>query len=162
MLDCKDGADEDECGSVVVPAGYDRLNPPKSNRNGVFPVNTNIIIKNINQIDMERMMLDSSLRLTMEWTDSRLRFRNLPPIGNQKLIRSRISSKLWQPIQSLVYENAIIGEIESDPNVQISLETRSCPIPSDINHHREEFVYEGANTTIQLTKTVRIKTTCHF
>ena len=107
-------------------------------------------------------MLDSSLRLTMEWTDSRLRFRNLPPIGNQKLIRSRISSKLWQPIQSLVYENAIIGEIESDPNVQISLETRSCPIPSDINHHREEFVYEGVNTTIQLTKTVRIKTTCHF
>ena len=62
----------------------------------------------------------------------------------------------------MVYENAIIGEIESDPNVQISLETRSCPIPSDINHHREEFVYEGANTTIQLIETVRIKTTCHF
>ena len=162
ILDCKDGSDEDECGSVIFPAGYDRLNPPKSNSNGLFPVNTNIIIKNINQIDMERMMLDSSLKLTMEWRDSRLMFRNLPQIGHQKPIRSKISSKLWLPIQSLVYENAIIGEIEADPKVHISLETRSHPIPTDINQHREEFVYSGSNTTIQLSKMVRIKTTCNF
>ena len=108
------------------------------------------------------MMIDSSLEVTMNWTDSRLTFRNLPPTGGQKLIKSEMSSKLWLPVNSLMYDNAVVGEIIPDSNMQLSLITNSDPLPISIHQNREEFRYSGSNTSIQITKTIRVKTICNF
>ena len=162
VMDCTDGSDEDACINIDVPRGYDKLKPPKSNTTDDFHVRTRITIININQIDLEKMMLDSSLKVTMEWTDSRLMFKNLPHTGQAKRIRPAISNKLWLPVENLDYQNAIVGEVEVDPSIQISLNTSSDPLPSNINRHREELIYKGTTTSIQLTKTVRLKTTCDF
>ena len=161
-VDCSDGSDEEACRKVDVPQGYDKLTPPQSNSTNVHQVNTHIVIQNINQIDTEKMMLDSSLKVTMEWTDSRLVFRNLPQGGKRKLIRPEITKNLWIPIETLMYQNAIVGEVEVDPSIQISLSTNSYPLPFNIEHHREDQIYDGKNSSIQLTKIVRLKTTCKF
>ena len=162
VADCADESDEYNCINVDIPQQYDELNPPKTNKNETIHVNLTITIKNINQIITERMMIDSSLEVTMNWMDSRLTFRNLPPTGGQKLIKSEISTKLWLPVNTLIYDNAVVGELIPDSNMQVSLITNSDPLPISIHQNREEFRYAGSNTSIQITKTIRVKTICNF
>ena len=162
VVDCADESDEYDCIDVDIPYQYDELNPPKLNKNETMHVNLKIIIKNINEIITERMMIDSSLEVTMNWTDSRLMYKNLPSAGGHKLIKNEVSTKLWLPVDTLIYDNAIVGELIPDSNMQVTLITNSVPLPIDIFQHREEFRHEGSDTTIQITKTFRVKTTCNF
>ena len=161
-IDCADGSDEYDCVEVDIPSTYDKLNPPKSENNDSLHVNVSIIIKNINQINTVKMMIDSSLDVTMEWTDSRLMFRNLPPKGGKKFIKSEISKKLWMPVNDLIYDNAIVGELVQGRNMKVALITNSNALPIDYNRPRAELRYEGSNTRIQIHKSIRIKTTCNF
>ena len=159
---CEDGSDEYGCIDVDITQAYDKLKPPISSSNESLDVNIQIVIKNLNEINTEKMMIDSSLQVTMEWKDSRLSFRNLPPRGSQKLIHSQISNNLWLPLDHIIYDNAIVGELDIARNIQVSLTTNYEPPPIGIYQHREEFIYNGSHTSIQTTQTVRVKTTCNF
>ena len=162
IVDCADESDEYECKDVDIPQTYDKLKPPISSSNESLHVNIQIIIKNINQINTEKMMIDVSLEIKMGWKDSRLMFRNLPPLDGLKLIKPEISNKLWLPHDNLIYDNAIVGELDIAPDMQVSLKTNSTPPPVEIYQHREEFIYKGSNTPIQTTQTVRVKSACNF
>ena len=81
----------------------------------------------------------------MNWTDSRLMYKNLPSAGGHKLRKNEVSTKLWLPVDTLLYDNAIVGELIPDYNMQVTLITNSVPLPIDIFQHRQEFRHEGSD-----------------
>jgi len=63
--------------------------PPKGEHGASLPVGIKISVENINQDDTKNMMIDTSLKLMMDWRDSRLKFRNLKR-GAHNLINSEM------------------------------------------------------------------------
>ena len=161
VQECNDGSDEEECTTIDIPQSYDKLEPPELGKKEPLPVHIDIVIENINQIESKHMMIDISMKITMSWKDCRLKFRNLPKTRD-KLIKSEISKKLWLPSDHLMHMNAIIGQTKEDPYIELAVRANSSPLPSDIYLHREELIYSGAHTSMNITKRVRIKTTCNF
>ena len=90
--------------------------------NEALPVDVIITVENINHIDTEDMIIDTSLKLDMQWRDSRLKFRNLPK-RRKKLIKSEISKKLWLPNENLIFIDAILGDTQEDDEIHISAQT---------------------------------------
>ena len=161
IKDCSDGSDEEECVIIDIPQSYEKLDPPLSKSNEALPVDVTIAIENINHMDTENMIIDTSMNLNMRWKDSRLSFRNLPK-GRKKLIKYDLSKKLWLPSENLVYLNAILEPEHVYSDTHISAQTDSSPFAFDINRHREEYIYAGLNTAITIEKKIRIKTICNF
>ena len=159
--DCLDGSDEDECILVNIPESYEKQVPPKGEHGASLPVGIKIFVENINQVDTKNMMIDTSLKLMMDWRDSRLKFRNLKREAHN-LINSEISKQLWLPNANLLYLNTIVGQTYEDPKLHVSAYTNSTPLPFDIYRDREEYIYNGSLTKIQTTAVLRIETICEF
>ena len=161
VRDCSDGSDEEDCTVVDIPQSYDRLEPPQATHGHFLGVHIAIAVENINNIDTKKMMIDTTMKVTMKWRDNRLRFRNLPP-DHAKLITSEISKRLWLPSNNIEFKNEIIGQEYLDKSSKVSAWTNSSPLPFDIYSHREELLYTGLDTTLTITLRIRVKTSCTF
>ena len=159
--DCNDGSDEEECTPIDVPPSYNKLEPVSFKVDSFLNVFLGVVIENINQIDTTNGVIETTMKLDVKWADERLLFRNLPP-SREKLINPDIERKIWTPLKHLVFTNAIIGTLKDDSSLEFSAYSNSSPMRYDNYRLREDFVYKGGDTTLRITKRIRIQTTCKF
>lgn len=163
IQDCNDGSDEEKCMLVDIPSSYNKLEAPPKNGESQTSISFGVIIENINRIDTINLVLETTMKLNMTWKDSRLKFRNLP-FGREKMVKPEIARDLWTPLNDFVFPNAIIGSLQEDSVFELFVRTNSSPLPfleAFVNAH-EDSIYAGEDTTLRLTRRIRLQTTCSF
>ena len=120
-------------------------------------------IENINRIDTHNLVIETTVKLNLNWYDDRLKFRKLPR-GREKLVKPTVTKDLWIPLNDLVFPNAIIGSFQEDSFLEISNYTNSSPVShwNVFTDDRESYVFKGENTKLQINKKARMKITCNF
>ena len=79
-----------------------------------------ILTKSFDNIKLDGTM-ELTINIAMTWKDDKLTFLNIMVQGsvyvtNTKDVYSHKQSKLWLPLDRIVHENAVIGEILSGTN----------------------------------------------
>ena len=159
--DCMDGSDETACEMVAIPLSYNQGNKPKSAlENTPLEMNIKTQIVNIDSIDTVNMIVTLTLEIQIKWVDSRLNYIN-PEFGKTNAIPHTISQDLWNPLQDLVHENAIIGEIIHENRNSFELRAE---IPEDIDPGKpvENRIFSGLNNSLELRQRMKVKYNCVF
>ena len=160
VTDCIDRSDESDCHIVDLPQSYkrDRL-PPLMTINSELPLFTSLTILNVDSVDTINMIVTLTLEISIRWHDPRLRFFNLIE-NNDNVVEDTTVDRIWVPLNHLIIENAIIGEIKSAKrtvHVHPSISQHSGPELSYENR-----VYNGSYNSISISQRMKIKYNCKF
>ena len=159
--DCVDDSDEERCELILDTPSYNRANAPTGlGRNMSLQINMQTNIISIDSIDTVEMRIVLTLEQKMTWYDERLTFSN-PNLRKDNLISRAQGNLIWRPTRDLIYENAIIGEIEYAPYRVI----RIIPVISenmDASKSIENRLFNGTKNPLEMTVRMRIKYNCIF
>ena len=159
--DCEDRSDEKKCSLVNIPASYNKARIPETSVvNHPLQVRIHEHLINIDSIDAVHMVIVLTIELHMWWNDKRLTFSN-PSKTEKNFIPHSIKHKLWTPMQNIIHENAVIGEITYDSMDDIKV-IANIAEPPDTNKAIENRIFNGTFNTLELTKRARIKYNCLF
>ena len=116
IVDCSDGSDEQFCSVVEVPDDYRSGEPPKLQNGKINNVNTTIQIKRFDNIALDGTM-EITINIEMTWIDERLTFLNIIDDNHSgtasiKDVSKSKQTKIWLPLDRIVHENAVIGEVK--------------------------------------------------
>lgn len=159
--DCLDGSDEKFCSLVNVPFSYKKDNPPKTNNSKVpLELHTQITIINIDSIDTVNMIVGLTIEISMKWLDERLTFSN-PTMNRDNILSAVTGRQLWLPLDRLIHENAIIGEVKSGNVKRIQL---LPAIQADWNADFpiENRLFSGSHNPLVVSRRMKIKYNCIF
>ena len=157
--DCSDGSDEKSCQAISVPSSYNKANAP-TKANAQLLINVQANVTKINLIDTINMVVTLTLKIGFQWHDERLQFLNPTPNKNN-LIPKLESDHVWNPLNDLIYENAIIGEIKTEQDYQMEV----MPIVADAidpSYAIENSLFNGKCNPMELKKRLKIKYSCLF
>ena len=97
---------------------------------------------------IDSIALDGTMELTMniiiEWRDPELEFLNIrddesSTEENIKEVSQSKQSQLWLPLDKIVHENAVIGEIKSGINSYVRVIAKSRALGGSPQAHTEGF-----------------------
>ena len=112
-VDCTDGSDEKSCSLIHISPSYNKANAPNSvHENQPLEIMVQSTLEKIDSIDTVWMIVTLTMEVRIRWHDKRLHFHN-PKIDSENRIPTELASQLWSPLQQLIHENAILGEIVS-------------------------------------------------
>ena len=157
---CQDGSDEHFCELADIPSAYNVANAPVS-RNEGYPLGIGIVIdiENIDSIDTVNMILAVTMKLTVQWYDKVLLFSNLTPDTNNLIPKEKMSL-LWTPLNDIIQENAIIGEIKYG-KYYMSVYAKMA-VNSLVRGPIENRLFDGSNNPLSLAVRMKTKYTCTF
>ena len=159
--ECADSSDERQCSLVNIPSSYNKANSPENNEDGhPFQIRVHAQIINIDDIDPVYMAVTLTMELHLKWNDYRLTFSN-PSSKKRNIIEPQVVDMIWTPLQSLIHENAIVGEITYGAYSNIKLES-SVPQIFDMDDAIENRVFNGTVNNLALTQTMKTKYNCLF
>ena len=160
--DCDDGSDEKLCYLVEIPDSYRKENPPSfvDAFNESFPLYITSRVISIDLIDTVNMVIAVTLEIGFRWNDKRLQFFNLLK-GYSNLISPQISNELWLPLNSLIIENSVVGEVVYDKNMNV-FAYPEIPEPYLPYQSYETVIYNGSQNLLGLFQTMKIKYNCEF
>ena len=144
-----------------IPPSYNVANAPISQNDGhPLDITTKIDIQNIDSIDTVNMLLDVTMEVTFEWYDKVLMFSNLIPDTNN-FIPNEKRELLWNPLRDMVLKNAIIGELQTEKNFDMSVSAKMAE-KSNVSNPIENRLFNGSNNPISLTIRMKTKFSCTF
>ena len=163
---CNDGSDEIECVFIVKPVGYQKLDPPTNGRDGNedhadVVVNVDIVVEHIHLIDTSNMMLGATLRVKMGWKDNRLTFKHLRQHQKQEAYPYLLND-IWSPLDHLVFDNAALGHKHLEKETKFLILPKSAPLPFDVFLNREENMFDGQTTEMEIIQRLKNTFTCPF
>ena len=159
--DCIDGSDENLCFLVSVPVSYKKDNPPKPKiPRASLKIHTQVTIINIDSIDTVNMIVGLTIKIRMKWYDERLTFRN-PSMNQDNILSAETGRQLWLPLDNLIHENAIIGEVKYDNQKEIMLHPG---MPEGVNFALpiENRIFNGSNSLLEVSQRMKIRYNCIF
>jgi len=160
--DCDDESDENGCRLVQFPETYRKIQPPAPQSSSEpLPIYTFIEIIGIDEIDTLNMHVGLTLKIYMQWKDARLTFMNLIRNSGNKLT-PEIAAQLWNPLQYVIHENALIGEIYPDSINEVEIRSIKPPIAMNPNNAIQDILYEGAYTIVTFKQRYRLLYRCRF
>ena len=163
--DCTDKSDETDCEFVYVPSSYRKIKPPNSDTSEMLSIDTKVAIINIDKIDTVEMQMGLTIDVSMKWFDNRVRFRNLVP-EQKHLVSTETGRKLWLPLEKVIFENAILGQMHEYKNGEISVVATKHPNPSPESmspyQNKEDFWYEGKHQALEMTLRLKMDFVCVF
>ena len=71
-------------------------------------------------------------------------------------------SQLWLPLDKIVHENAVIGEIKAGLNSYVRVKAKSDAVDGDPGDHTEDVRYDGASNSLIMARDYKIKYRCTF
>ena len=159
--DCLDGSDEEMCTLVQIPESYDNAHAPTSDeKDSILKIETTARLVKINSIDTIDMVAVFTFDLDMNWHDNRLKFSN-PRKNKENIIKLDQARKLWTPLQEVIHENAIVGNVEYDKAKVIQL----VPIqaePGRASHSHETVSFNGSYNPLKLRQRMKVQYDCVF
>jgi hypothetical protein len=159
--DCHDGSDEKDCTLIMVPKGYQKTQPPMVNSfdSNEVQINTQVSVLSIDNIDTLDMVVGLTIQINVQWQDQRLRFYN-PTINKSNTIPSGSVDKLWLPMENIMHENAIIGEVREDFK-EVFIIPHLVEI-MEVGKTKENRVFKGSKNLLQMIQRFQIKYNCLF
>jgi hypothetical protein len=118
--DCQDGTDEVDCTIISLPKNY---NKEVTSNNLKSDLNITVEINNILSIDENMGKIRITMRLIMEWCDSRLTFLNLKNISKLNVLSEYEYSLIWKP--KIIFVNMEKKDLEESIQPQIFIKTQS-------------------------------------
>ena len=164
IQECNDGSDEKDCSFIKVPTNYQKLLPPRPNDDSegtALPVYLKIEVQHIHLIDTENMMIGATIQVKLRWKDVRLSYKNLDT-SRTKTVPPNILNSIWSPMENLWFDNAVIGNKYIENDKRFSISAHSLPLPIDIFVDREESVYDGKSTEMEVVQRWKDTYTCTF
>ena len=159
--DCLDGSDENHCSLVSVPVWYKKNNPPDQKiPNTALDIRTQITIMKIDYISTIDMMVGLTLKIRMKWHDGRLTFWN-PNTNHDNVLSNDAGLQLWLPLDNLIHNNAVIGEVKYDNQKKILLHP-GIPSGADVGMPIENRIFSGANSMLDISQRMKIRYNCVF
>ena len=165
ILDCMDGSDEEECSHVDIPKSYRKIYPPEpyDKSSNMVTIHTQIILENVDFIDTHGMKIGCTLKISMEWKDGRLRFKNINGAKDAKyLLSTETSDQIWLPLDHVRHTKAEIGTIQPEPKRIITAYAPDSYTSIDPFEVWEDLYYIGNNTRLEMTQRLKIHYKCHF
>ena len=141
ITDCDDESDEENCTVVKIDPDYRPGEPPKLPNNEINYLNTSINVRRIDNIKLDGTMT-VTMDIIIEWKDPKLTFLNIRDDAtsendNIKEVSSAIQSQLWLPLDKIVHENAVIGDIERGDNSYVRVIAKGSELDRDAEAHTE-------------------------
>ena len=160
-IDCIDGSDEKMCTLLQVSLSYNQANAPKPVReNEPLEINIQTILQKIDSIDTVWMIVTLTMEVRIKWNDKRLVFSN-PAMNTDNRVPKEIVGRLWSPLQHLIHENAIIGDITYEDHNYVNLRPL---VAEDLDPSTaiENRLFNGSFNSLELIQRMRIKYNCVF
>ena len=129
MYDCSDGADERNCDPIEIDEEiYRKILPPLTRLDKKTVIGVTMDIRRINEINEILMKFQAEVKITFQWKDPRITFRNLAKEGN--FLNKFWQSQIWMPpiTFSNMEENLKIA-FNGDVNVEIQRKGNGSPNP---------------------------------
>ena len=161
VFDCEDGSDEESCDYFYVdPNNYNKEYPPISKNSGV-DVKVHVAIDKLQNIREIDMTFKAKFTLTMEWFDSRLRYKNLLDTELTNLVREEHKSQLWIP--PLVFNNTDENIMVTDQTTAVLfINKRGGHTAAPLTSINEDLYYEGSENVLVLKIDYDLTFRCNF
>ncbi|XP_066961634.1 uncharacterized protein [Macrobrachium rosenbergii] len=154
-VDCPDKSDEIGCEKLWKPEDYLKTLPPPGRRPGSpLLLNISIGIHGFSEINIRDMKLVIDFTLKINWSDSRLRYKNLSPTTDLNYVET---NSVWTPRVELL--NADFPKISTTGKV-LNIVRTSDPEDDDPSRLLRDEVYEGARNPLQLTQKFNAPFSC--
>ena len=153
--DCDDESDEENCTVVKLDPDYRPGEPPKLPNNEINYLKTSINVRRIDNIQLDGTMT-MTMDIIIEWKDPKLTFLNIRDDAtsegdNIKEVSKSKQSQLWLPLDKIVHENAVIGDIEKGDNSYVRVIAKGSALDRDAEAHTEGRLYDSFSRVIKLT-----------
>ena len=160
--DCPDKSDEFGCKLILRPETYREVQPPEPmNRSEALPIQTQIEILTIDSIDTINMVVGITINIRLYWKDSRLKFSNLI-IGGKNIVQPGTVDGLWIPLDFLIFENSIIGEIKKDNSYEVRVDALDKPLPTETRHSVQNRLFSGEKNALYINERYKLTYRCSF
>ena len=167
--DCDDGSDEDECSLIDIPANYDKSAAPKHTNGEELKANEiflQVKIINFDFIDALSNTVGLTVELKFSWVDPKIDFENAKDLNDKseelRIVPQFQKDKIWLPIQELVFDNAVIGEVVKEDVYILEVNIKSAANTRSVNDPKESLVYPGAKNPLHLSQKLKISFRCNF
>ena len=162
VFDCEDRSDEEGCKLILRPDTYRKVQPPEPiNRSEPLSITTEVEIVSIDSIDVINMVVGLTIKIRLKWRDPRLTFANLVR-GGKNIVQPGTVQGLWIPLDYMIFENSIIGEIYDSPGYYVKVEAMDSSLPKDESDPIQNRLFSGANNTLYISERYRLKYRCKF
>ena len=142
---------------------YNYLEKPpaeKNELNNIFPLEVNITILDIFDIDERDSSFDVYFVLNIKWWDARVTFQWLKDEVEERILNEAEYSKLWLPEIEFTHIASPTHKVDFERQIIITKNASKLSGDNDELHVKE--IYEGINNPINLIVKNRIRFTCSF
>ena len=160
--DCPvDGSDENECKTMTLSRGYDKLYP--SAKNTTIGISVDVLdVIDINELHMYYTV---NVKITLKWFDSRIIFENLKLRHYENQLKSLEIENIWTPELFFFYSNeihVIAGEKREGSHGTVRIHREGLPQQNDLSEMDEDYLYPGVENPISMVNYLVVKLACKF
>ena len=165
IFDCEDQADEEDCDYFEVDDGtYNKKYPPFNGEHGI-DVNVLLTVESLQNIKELDMSFDAKFSLTMEWFDSRLRYKNLIDDDYKNLLTNLVKEenkeKIWIP--ELLFSNTDENiKVVNGPRTNLFINKEGLHTIAPLTSLNEDFFYKGSENMLVLNVGYTLSFQCKF
>jgi hypothetical protein len=162
-IDClpDDDSDEQNCMMYKLAEGYQKRTPPLGHEGSELEVKVSIQVINIITITELNFEYRVRVKVTMEWFDDRITFRNLRDSDVRNLILKEDHNDLWLPI--LYFDNSNEGLTTIyDMEAFLVVRKMTSGQRNDYSNLHEDFLYPGDKNPLSLSRYYSITLHCLF
>nr|XP_045585044.1 glycine receptor subunit alpha-2-like [Procambarus clarkii] len=161
-VDCPDKSDEVQCTLVDILPGYSvNIPPPPLAGESQLSVYFIINILSFPSIATEDLTFVSTMDITMQWKDTRLRYLNLKEDRTLNVVSDEYVSKIWTP--QVFFSNAkgnVFTNLDKGSRVECIQEGK--PVAGGPDLPEEVSMFAGSENSVQVSQLYSVTYNCDF
>ena len=129
------------------------------------PLDISVTIERVDFISTISMTVGLTIEVSVHWNDLRLTYFNIVDAEDNhefKNVNSDVYEKLWLPIPKIIHENAVIGNIKRDVNINILINPKSKQKIDYPTSPMEEMIFSGADSDLIMIQRLKLEYICDF
>ena len=159
VFDCLDSSDEDHCEALWIHEKNYRKTLPPFSRHQKTIIKVNLIITEITKVDEISMIFKAGLKLTLQWKDGRINFKNLANGSN--FLNKHWQHQIWLP--PLFYTNTEDNvQILKGDIVQVEVLRQGKPKYNTVSRLNEGRLFNGEENELQLIAKDELEFACLY
>ena len=122
-------------------------------------------VYDIMEIDELHMSYTVNFKLTMQWFDSRITFRNLKPLDYENLLDNSEIDKIWTPKLYFVNSKNFYmkaGQESESAFGSALIHRKGLPYQNELTEIDEDYLYPGNENPIKMVNDFVVKLSCKF
>ncbi|XP_063600303.1 uncharacterized protein LOC134776483 [Penaeus indicus] len=160
-VDCPDGSDEMGCDFLTLDLSYNSDNPPpRLDVTKPVEIKLQVDIFAIRKIDVANFRFTCEIEITMEWFDSRLRFRHLNYASELNSLTG-LERQPWRPKLEFLGDRNTASDVQ-ERRVTLSVRRYTTPLRDNDEEVLESEIFEGGENGLLMVQKLTVTTPCQF